>query len=305
MHLNLGIDKHVLKDTDEAIREAELRRFDLLSMMLVLVAFVAALAAWVFVLLIAHSLLVATALGTLVGLLIYNLYRIMLVTSINAYHTPLWEVQKNHEQLYQHIHVAHAAAFDEADIREMVEQRRQELRRLANDSQGYRHDNGQMVTLLLKLGVLAFMALVFATGLELFIFRNQLNESFDAIRSIYTAQPDTWIVRSALSVPAYADFSLLECNSVLFAIDVLRLGLGGWKVVIDLLVVALFIIPLILTYRSHEVIDSVYVREQALQEISISHLHYLSTQAACYKIEQELAEQDLARRIQDTKPATE
>lgn len=305
MHLNLGIDKHVLKDTDEAIREAELRRFDLLSMMLVLVAFVAALAAWVFVLLIAHSLLVATALGTLVGLLIYNLYRIMLVTSINAYHTPLWEVQKNHEQLYQHIHVAHAAAFDEADIREMVEQRRQELRRLANDSQGYRHDNGQMVTLLLKLGILAFMALVFATGLELFIFRNQLNESFDAIRSIYTAQPDTWIVRSALSVPAYADFSLLECNSVLFAIDVLRLGLGGWKVVIDLLVVALFIIPLILTYRSHEVIDSVYVREQALQEISISHLHYLSTQAACYKIEQELAEQALARRIQDTKPATE
>jgi|GEM_PF-4128751 len=305
MHLNLGIDKKVLQHIDEATREAELARFDLLGIMLLLVSTVAGLAGWVFVLLIAHSLLVASAMGVLIGLLIFNLYRMMLVTSINAYHTPLWEVQRNHELLYQHIHVAHAAAFDEADIREMVAQRRQQLRQLTSGSQSYRHDNAQMVNLLLKMVILAIMALVFATGLELFIFRNQLNESFEAIRQVYATEPDSWIVRSALAIPSYADFSLLECNSVLFAIDVLRIGLGGWKTGIDLLVVLLFIIPLILTYRSHEIIDSLYVREQALSEISISHLHYLSTQVACYQIEQELASQDLSHLLSSSTPTAE
>ncbi len=303
-HLNLGIDKRVLRNTDPTERDAELFKFNMLGLMIILVALIAFGSSIVYLLLISHNLVLSACLGLLIGLMVFNLYRLMLVTSINAYHTELGEFQSDHERLFKHIGPAQAAGLDEETIQELVLQRISALRSLALEDKGYRHDNAQMATFLIKLLILALFALVFATGLELFVFRNQLNGAFEAIRQVYAARPDSWIIQGALRPPDAGGFFLIECQSVLFAIDVLKLGLGPVKILIDLAVVGIFVIPLILTYRSYELIDSAYVREQALQEMGISYYHYLKTQAFCHQISTQSASEDLHARLnKSTAPA--
>lgn len=296
-HLNLGIDKDVLRDTAPEQREPELFRFDMLGVMIILVAFIAFGASVVYLLLISHHWALSLGTGALIGLMVFNLYRLMLVTSINAYHTELGEFQSDHERLYRHVGPRQAAGLDEATIRELVGQQKTALRSLAMEDKGYRHDNAQMATFLIKLTILVLFALVFATGMELFVFRAQLNEAFAGIREVYAARPESWILRAALRPPDEGRFFLLDCHSILFAVDVLKLGLGPAKILIDLAVIAIFTIPLVLTYRSHELINSAYVREQALQELSISHYHYLKTQVLCRELGEEIAAEDLAGRV--------
>lgn len=299
-HLNLGIDKRVLRNTNPAQRDTELFKFNMLGLMIILVALIAFGSSVVYLLLISHRLILSLCLGLLIGLMVFNLYRLILVTSINAYHTELGEFQSDHERLFKHVGPAQAGGLDEEAIQELVAQRISALRNLALEDKGYRHDNAQMATFLIKLLILALFALVFATGLELFVFRNQLNNAFEAIRQVYATRPESWIVRSALRPPDEGGFFLLECQSLLFAIDILKLGLGPVKILIDLSVTGIFTIPLILTYRSYELIDSAYVREQALQEMGISYYHYLKTQAFCHQLDTRYVSEDLHARLNKT-----
>lgn len=75
--------------------------------------------------------------------------------------------------------------------------------------------------------------------------------------------------------------------------DALASGLGKWKLWMDIMVLAIYMIPLLIIYRSMEVRHGAYVQELALHEINKTTYHYLITQKYCHVIFTEIQEMKL------------
>jgi hypothetical protein len=104
--------------------------------------------------------------------------------------------------------------------------------------------------------------------------------------------------------PNGGEFKLFHCSSLLLIIDVLKAGLGYWKIVLDLLVLAIFLLPLVLIFKSREIQLGYYIRELALHEVSISFYHYLKSQKRCVEILNEVNSQDLVERFKTSSNAS-
>ena len=57
---------------------------------------------------------------------------------------------------------------------------------------------------------------------------------------------------------------------------------------IDLIFMVVFLLPLIIVFKSKEIKQSEYVRELALSELTITFYHYMHTQKLCKKILNEI-----------------
>jgi hypothetical protein len=141
--------------------------------------------------------------------------------------------------------------------------------------------------------ILTIIALVFANGLELFLFNNQINEVLNDLLRLYTAKNETWLVENLLNPANGSSFSVLNTNSLLLALEILSKGLGYWKVLIDFIFILIFLLPLIIVIKSKEIKQSEYVRELALSELSITFYHYLHTQKLCKKIERDIKSNEI------------
>jgi len=150
-----------------------------------------------------------------------------------------------------------------------------------------------ILTMTLRVVILSIIALVFATGIELFIFKNQINDVLLQLKSQYIIHGETWMVVNILTPSPNDQFYIFNANSLLLAIDILERGLGYWKVVMDIIFLVIFLIPLALVFKSKEIKQSEYMRELALSEITITFYHYLHTQRLCQKIIQDLKNKEI------------
>jgi hypothetical protein len=281
------IDERLLQKTDPQKKDQELLVFSILGLMIIIISILGSLSTFIYCLLIFKNIIIAASASFFLFLVLFNLSRLMLITSINAYHTKLGVFHFEHELAYESYHGQDNTIVKDLKFQEIVNDKKDRLRKHAETNGRYRPSFVQRITFLLKLGFFAFLAIFFANGIELLLFSGQLNEAFDMIREIYVNQPDSWLIKKALT-PDEKGFWILNSNSILLSINVLSMGLGWWKTATDIVFVLIFTIPLLLTYRSRRIFDSNYVRELALHEITISHYHHLMTDDACKRIENEL-----------------
>jgi hypothetical protein len=137
--------------------------------------------------------------------------------------------------------------------------------------------------------MIAIIALVFATGLELFLFRGPINETLDAVKWLLAKdQPDSYLLLEVLTPREGQGFIWLNSNSLLYLIQVITAALGHWKLVLDVFFLLFFLMPLFLIFRSREILFGSYVQELALHEIAISHYHFLKTQKFCNQISEDI-----------------
>jgi hypothetical protein len=185
---------------------------------------------------------------------------------------------------------------DQLKILEVVNRKKESLRNISKTKGSYNKNLEQRITFIIKLIILIFLALIFATGIELLIFSNQLNEAFEAIKLLYAEQPESWMLSRALN-PNEGNFYILNTNSILLAIDVLNFGLGWIKYLLDAAFIILFIIPLLISFKSNKIFDSNYVRELALHEVSVSYYSYLIKERACEKISESILSYNLKNML--------
>jgi hypothetical protein len=135
--------------------------------------------------------------------------------------------------------------------------------------------------------ILSTIAIIFASGIELFLFKNQINNTIQEVITLYQNQNNT----EALKVyfDNNGDGLMFKTNSILFLLQVLIKGLGVWKFVIDIIFIIIFLTPLAIIFKSMELKKSEYVQELALFEIETTFLHYLRTQKLCNEIAGKIA----------------
>ena len=290
-HLQIGVDRDLLKKVDPAQNERQTYILSTLSMMLVVVALICFFSTVIYTLVVFHNWAIAIAVGIFLSLVVFNLYRLFVMTALDVSGTSLEEIYMDHEKHYADYHEIGSDITNMSDekIQEITSLSKEKLREKAEMDIGNKPLSfAHVLTMTLRVGILSIIALVFATGIELYIFKNQINDALSQLKQYSTAVGETWFVENILSPGQNDEFYIFDANSLLLVIDILQRGLGNWKILIDIIFLIIFLIPLALVFKSKELKQSEYMRELALSEITISFYHYLHTQRLCQNIMNEI-----------------
>jgi hypothetical protein len=202
------------------------------------------------------------------------------MTAFNVSGSSLEEYYKKHEKHYaEHIEIgSEMGGLRDAEIIELVAVSKEHLRQ---KSQMKASSISDLSAISIQVIAISIIAVVFATGIELYIFKDQINTLLEELKNQYSTHGDTWMVENIFTAEKGKDFIVFNTNSLLLIIDLLNRGLGNWKIVIDLIFLIVFLIPLVLVSRSKEIREGDYMRELALSEITISFYSYLIAQRYC------------------------
>lgn len=286
------IDDRLFKKIESEVRKKEIFIFSCLSAMVVVLALIAGLSTFVYLSIVFKSYFIGSVSAVFMSLVIFNLLRLMIITSLNAYHSRLGTFHLNHSLAYDELKFDLKNETEDIKIQELVNDKKEHLRILSQTKGKYRSDLSQRITFVFKILSLSFLALIFASGVEIFIFSSQLNEAFANVRTMLSTEADSWIYSKALN-PDEGEFIIINTHSILLAIDVLYFGLGWKKYLIDAIFIMIFIIPIVIIYRSRIVYESNYIKELALHEISISYYHHLHKEKACAEIHEKIVNYNL------------
>lgn len=284
-HLQIGIDEGILHKIDSESKERQLRIFSIITLMIIVVGLIVLFSSIIYLLIIFHNWWVAVCGGLFLSAVTFNLYRLLIVTAINGSRTSIAEYHSNHEKQYANfINLSEDfGKMTDESIAKIVNVRKDELREKSKvDVDPHQKKQTHLLTMAIRVILLAIIAFTFATGLELFIFRGSINITLDEIKSALSTQvPNSWLIANVFTPEKNQEFILFNCNSLLMLIDVLKVGLGYWKLLIDIIILFIFMLPLILIFKSKEILNGDYVKELVLHEISISFYHFLKTQKFC------------------------
>ena len=237
-----------------------------------------------------QSWIVAVFAGAGLALVIHNLLRLMLVLSIAPKQAELYDVWVDQHRLYEPHYGEDFRGLTEEKTLEVVYAHKQSLRdrqgSILRETRGW----GYWPLHVLKLATLAVFALIVANGLELLLFSDSINQVLDALKA--NLKPEDYAYQNLLSQDNDVPFLFLRSRSILLDLHILSFGLGYWKWVLDLLVIAAFWAPLVLVQKSREFTEGTYARELALSEITIGYYHFLRTQHHCQVILDDLARFD-------------
>ena len=305
-HLQIGFDEGIMKKVDKEDKIRQKFIFSMLVIMMIMVSLFVLISSIIYLLIIFHNWAVALGAGLFLSLVVFNIYRFLTITAINAEKSGIGEYHLNHEKQYQdfvdHLKIDEISKMPEESIRKIVNDRKDTLREKFSEYYPNNYKiSSSVLTMAVRVVFLSIIALVFSTGLELFIFKSQVNEVLDATaNSLRQELPESWILKNMLTPQEGKEFTLFHCNSLLLIIDVLQAGLGYWKLLLDIIFLGIFLLPLILIFKSKEIQKGDYVRELALHEISISFYHYLKTQKFCKEIINQVTSEDLVERFKKT-----
>lgn len=282
--LQLGIDIDLLKKSEPEVRDRQIRMLSILSIMLIVIGLICAFSTLVYVLIIFHNWLIAISASIFIGLVAFNLYRLLIMTAMDASGTVLGEYMENHEKhYYEHLdYDTDLTEWSDERILELSATAKQHLREKAllnRLKSGMK--SASVLTMTLRVLMLTVLALIFANGIEIFIFKDQINNTLQGLKQAYQQAGDLWMVKEVLTPAENDEFYVIESNSLLLVLEVLFGGMGNWKIILDLLFMILFLIPLAIVFRSKEISRGEYIKEWVLSSLTISFYHFLLTKKYC------------------------
>jgi hypothetical protein len=279
--LQLGIDIDLLKKADPVVRDKQIRMLSTLSLMLIVIGLICTFSTMIYVLILFHNWFIAIGAGLFMGLVAFNLYRLLVMTALDAGGTELGVYMSDHEKhIFEHIErETELTEWPEERILELSARAKQQLREkpLTNWAKSGMSASS-ILTMVVRVLILGVMALIFANGMEIFMFKGQINAVLEQLRTGYAQVGDTWMVTEVLTPKPDDQFYVVKANSLLLVFRVLAEGLDNWKIILDLFFIVLFFIPLSIVFRSNEIIRGEYVKEWVLSSVTISFYHYLTTE---------------------------
>lgn len=285
-HKYIGVDSNLLKKVDPKHNERQTYILSSLTVMLFVIAFICFCSSIVFSLVIFHNWLVAILVATFLSVVVFNLYRLLVMTALDVSGSALEPYYLDHEKHYQEHFTFDDASTDLSDeqINGVVYTAKNTLREKTQSDFPNITTKKHPLTMTLRVLILSIIALVFCNGFEIFLFQNQINEVLGDLLTLYNSKNETWIIENMLTPVTGSKFNIVNTNSLLLTLEILNTGLGNWKFLIDSIFIIIFLLPLIIVIKSKEIKQSEYVRELALSELTITFYHYMHTQKFCKEI---------------------
>jgi hypothetical protein len=301
--LQLGIDIDLLKKSDPVVRDRQIWMLSLLSVMLIVIGLICTASTILYVLIVFHNWPIAICAGVFIGLVAFNLYRLLVMTAMDGSGTVLGDYMSDHEKhIFEQIdHNADLSNWPEERILEFSARAKQQLReKPLMDKLKSGMNASSVLTMTIRVLMLSVMALIFATGIEIYIFKDQINSVMSHLKEAYQETGDIWMVNNILSPEEGDDFYIIQSNSLLLVLEVLSEGLGYWKLLLDILFMILFLIPLAIVFRSKEISKGEYIKEWVLSSVTISLYHYLSSRKYCQQLIASFKQNTPGRFYQET-----
>jgi hypothetical protein len=285
----LGFDNDLLLKADIKLGERQSYIMSMLAIMLIFIALICFASSLVYVLTIFKSWPIAILVALFLFFVVFNLYRLFIMTAYNVSGSNLEEYYKKHEKHYaEHIEIgSEMAGLSDTEIIEIVAVSKDQLRQ---KTQMKASSVSNLITICIQVISISILALIFATGIEFYVFKEQINSILEELKNQYSKQENSLMIEYLFTAEKGKDFIVFNTNSLLLIIDLLNRGLGNWKIVIDLIFLIIFLIPLVLVSKSKEIREGDYIREMALSEITISFYHYLHAQRFCQRTIKEVKE---------------
>ena len=263
--------------TDSLSPLSETRRFSLLIGVLILITLMVSLSSLVYSSIVFQDTWIGVLISIFIGGIVFNIYRMLIVTSLESDHSELSRICNDPKSLIlDYERKLKKVPITELGIESLVKDIMHETRAKILDNPDRAAKD--RTTFFIKLSIALFFGLCFSTGLEIFIFKDQLNELISQVNLIYANQTDSWIFNTTAPNSTHR---IINSRSLLLVINLLSDSLGNLKYLIDLIVVFIFCIPILLVYRTSLISEGKAVEELALDEIEITITHNLKTLAYC------------------------
>lgn len=262
--------------------------FSMLAIIISSLSAISAISTAIYMLIIFHNWFIAVLTGLFIGLVVFNLNGLIVITAFSAYGTTLAEYFNDHTRYYQQHLSIEKEISDVTDewIDEKVFLARRQLEQMPEFEVIRRPlDFGEMITMSLRVFFLCVFAIIFSTGMEIFIFRDHINEVLKGLNAYYQKTGDVWMVENILTARQGDSFIMINSYSLLLVLEILLTGLGLWKIVLDILFMFLFITPLIIVFRSREFKEGGYIRAHIISCLSISFRHHLISRRFCQRMD--------------------
>ena len=294
-HKQIGVDTDLLKKVDPMHNERQTFILSSLTLMLFVISIICFFSSLVFSLIIFHNWLVSLFVATFLAIVVFNLYRLFVMTALDVSGSSLEPYYLDHEKHYlEHIELDEDFSdYSDEKINGIVYGAKDKLREKTEMEFPSSNKSLDPLTMTIRISILSIIALVFCNGIELFLFKNQINLVLEDLVSLYSANKEIWIVENLLKPDNGTNFSVVNTNSLLLSLDILGQGLGYWKLLIDFIFIILFLLPLIIVFKSKEIKQSEYVRELALSELTISFYHYIHSRKLCKNIIKEIKSKEI------------
>jgi hypothetical protein len=285
----IGFDDKYLKITGTPEeRQRQIFVFSMLAIIIVCLSVISGLSTLIYMLVIFHNWIFGILIGIFIGMVVFNLNGLIVITAFSAYGTTMAEYFNDHYRYYkEHI-------MPDEDIHnvndEWIDQKvfyaRRQLEQLPVFDIPRRGMNfSEVLTMALRVSFLCLFAILFSTGIEIFLFRDQINQVLADLVNYYHNTRDTWMVENILSPGPNDEFVLVNSRSILLVIEILNSGLGVWKIFFDILFMFLFLTPLIIVFRSREFREGGYIRAHIFSCLSISFRHFLISKRFCQQMD--------------------
>ena len=288
----IGIDRDVMQKLPIDVVKRQLFIFNSISLTLIVIGLMTSVSGTIYSLIIFHSWLISIGVGIFIGAVVYNLYRLFLMTGLDLKGSSLAYYHMKHENHYveNNLYSLDGSAYQHADevLKGWAVEAKDKLRSKVSVNSNHPRN---VFTVSVRVFVIALIAVIFANGLEILIFSQPINMALSGLRQ--SLPTEDWTYKYILTAQVDEPFILIDANSLLLTFDALDSGLGKWKTLMDIIVFIIYMIPLIVIYRSKEIRHGAYVQEQALHEINKTTYHYLRTQKYCYGVFTEVKEMEI------------
>ena len=226
-HKHIGVDTDLLKKVDPKHSERQTFILSNLTLMLFVITGICFISSVVFSLIIFHNWLIAIVTGVFLAFVVFNLYRLFVMTALDVSESSLESYYLEHEKHYsEHIELdADFSEYSDEKINGIVNEAKNKLREKTEMNYPSSNSTRHPLTMTLRVTILSIIALVFCNGMELLIFKNQINDVLGDLFTLYAAKNETWIVENMLTPASGTDFYIVNTNSLILSLDILGLSL--------------------------------------------------------------------------------
>lgn len=292
----MGVDFQLLNST--YLKDINRQRFiyNILAAMLIVLTVISMFSILIYVSLMGVQLFFGCGIAVLFGFIFFNLYRLFILGILDGCESVYWQYFKNNDDLFKvkNLHGLSDSFFVNSNSDDYAIWTSEMHAQMLKSYDFSTASSRSVLSTFLKVGILIFFALFVSKGIELFVFRNEVNVSlFELKKHLITLNDKETI--GLLDGAFNGFFQYINTGSILLALQALSEGLANRNsiYVFDFSFVCLFLIPLVLVLRSGEIRYGSYIKVLNLDHLRLSTLSYLNTRKRVVEIKSELESVDM------------
>lgn len=305
-----GVDEAYLADYEEKAIRRQIFIYNLLSLMLITLVILVFIAGTSYGIIIFGNWLISIFVGIVFAAISFVILLLIFFLNMTTQNVYLYEMMTNMESTFDKNHSNDLVNITDQQIIEIVNNHKESIISESDNEESSSFHLSNIATSTLKVFLIIIISLITANGVELFLFKNKINDSIEIIKNSeqlngalkkQKSNSPTSIENSVSNSAEWTmamltedeshPFYIVNSHSIILSLNIMDMTIGDKKMFIDLFFSILFLTPFILIKKSKEFSEGEYQKEVAIQHICTSLLFFLLSQRESQRVKKNIAEE--------------